>query len=392
MKKALLLFITFVLIFGEYKTQTWSQLTDFPGLKRDDGVAFVNGNIAYCGTGLIEWAATRDFYALDLTTETWSTVASLPVGKERQYACTFGRGLTYVFGGEAGGNDFNDLWQYSTATNSWTALTSKPGNGVRGATGFWTSSAQMFVVGGTYSTNVAINEVWAYGIMSDVWTQKNNLPFTCWRGSSAEDGTYGYLLFGKEASGRYRKELMKYDLSLDSWTQISTFPGPGRTYATMQVINNTNLIVFGGMDSLNNYYNDLWKYDLTNNTWTQLISLPSFGRKGGMGFVNNNIFYYTCGINQSNTRLTETWKAAQLVGIEEDNEITKVKIFSNPVTEFIGVINYHMLPSQDYQIYDINGKKCASGMMEKGSIDIASLSNGLYFLYLNGFNAKIVKQ
>ena len=135
MKKALLLLITLFLVNQDFKAQNWTQLTEFPVAERDDGVAFVINNKAYCGSGLqVGWWLTGDFHSLDLGTETWSTVASMPLGEERQYACGFTDGTNgFVFGGELAGSDLNDLWMYSPTTNSWTAMASKPGNGVRGA-------------------------------------------------------------------------------------------------------------------------------------------------------------------------------------------------------------------------------------------------------------------
>ncbi len=376
--------------------QSWTQLSDFPGYERDDGVAFIlNDGKAYCGTGLqVGWALTKDFYSLDLATDTWAPIASMPAGQERQYAVAFSNGSNgYVFGGEAGGIDLNDIWMYSPITNSWTAYTSKPGNGVRGASVFWNGAAHVFIMGGAFSATGALSEIWVYNMLNDTWTQKNNMPFTCWRACSAFANLKGYLLFGRDVNGRFRKELFEYDPALDTWTQISTFPGPGRAYATMQNINN-DLVVFGGLDSLNNYYNDVWKYSIGSNTWTQLTSLPGVGRKGGIGFTNftNTNFYYTCGIDQGNTRLKQTWKATQFVGINELEEKAGLRIFPNPSSEKITV----KLPKNylnNYEIVDATGRVLLSGDL-KGNhqINVSSLSQGIYFLVCGTYSSKLIIQ
>ena len=59
------LLFTFLLLSWGCSAQLWIQLPDFPGLKRDDGVAVVVNNKAYFGTGLIEWSSTIDFHVLD---------------------------------------------------------------------------------------------------------------------------------------------------------------------------------------------------------------------------------------------------------------------------------------------------------------------------------------
>ncbi len=391
LKRLILIFSSFLFSLNG-SAQAWTQLGNFPGYERDDGVAFVVNNIAYSGTGLqVGWALTNDFYSLDLATDTWTTSASLPNGAERQYACGFSSIYDgYVFGGEAGGNDLNDLWMYMPTLNAWMQMTSKPGNGVRGASCFVLFNTA-YIIGGAHAATGALNEVWAYNMTSGTWTQQNNLPFTSWRGSAASVNNKGYLLFGREANGRFRKELYEYDPTGDTWTLLGNFPGAGRAYSTMQNINN-DLVVFGGLDTLNNYYNTVWSYNIGSSTWTQLTSLPSFGRKGGMGFTNNNILYYTCGIDQGNTRLKETWKYDVTVGIKEFEKKEELGIFPNPASGKINV----KLPqniSKAYKIIDVAGRISLSGNLEEDHlINVSTLSPGMYFLECGTYSSKLIIQ
>ena len=77
-------------------------------------------------------------FIFDSSTETWSTMASLPLGKERQYATAFSyNGNGYMLGGlQCDNNCLNDFWQYSVSTNSWTALPNFPGSGRQGMVNF----------------------------------------------------------------------------------------------------------------------------------------------------------------------------------------------------------------------------------------------------------------
>ena len=392
MKKTVFLFF---LIFGlsiNSNAQAWAQLPDFPGLERDDGVAFVINNKAYCGTGLrVGWSLGGDFYGFDLTAETWTTVPSMPAGKERQYACGFTNGTNgFVFGGEASGTDLNDLWIYSPISNSWTAMAAKPGNGVRGAAYFVIGNIA-YIIGGAYSTANALNEVWAYNMSTDVWTQKNNLPFACWRSSATAVSGKGYLLFGREANGRFRKELFEYNPIADSWTLINNFPGAGRAYAAMQNINN-ELVVFGGLDTLNNYYNTQWKYNIAATTWTQITSLPSFGRKGGMSFTDNTILYYTCGINVSDIRIKETWKTGAGVGIKEFEKKEKIMAYPNPASDFITIqFPKTTIKNLNYKIFDSKGILVLEGSLnENDQIEVKPLTQGIYQLMVGDYNSRII--
>lgn len=394
MKKALLLLITLFLVNQEFKAQTWAQLTDFPATERDDGVAFVINNKAYCGSGLqVGWSLTGDFHCLDLGTETWSTVASMPLGEERQYACGFTDGTNgFVFGGEAFGSDLNDLWMYSPATNSWTAKTSKPGNGVRGASYFVIGNIA-YIIGGAFTTNDAINEVWAYDMLGNTWTQKNNLPITNWRGSGAATNGKGYLLYGMNSAYAYSRYLYEYDPLLDNWTYISTFAGPGtgKVYANMQAINN-DLVVFAGKDSLNICNNQLWTYNLISNSWLSVSTLTATLRKGGMGFTNAGTYYYTCGISQADVRLKETWKTNVSVGIKEFEKQEQILIYPNPASDFIAIqFPKSVLKNVEYKIYDVKGSLVLFGKLnENNNVDVRYLTTGLYFILIDNYSSKII--
>ena len=118
--------------------QSWIQLPDFLGTQRDDGTAFVINNKAYCTTGLDIYGCTNNGYVFDGATEAWSAIASLPAGKERQYAAGFSyNNLGYIMGGINCSNlRLNDFWQYSPTTNSWTALPNFPSMGRYGTSNF----------------------------------------------------------------------------------------------------------------------------------------------------------------------------------------------------------------------------------------------------------------
>ena len=394
MDKVKKLFILILLSALEVNSQNWTQLTDFPGLERDDGVAFVIGNKAYCGTGLqVGWVLTGDFNCLDLGTETWTTVASMPAGKERQYACGFTNGINgFVFGGEAFGNDLNDLWMYSPTSNSWTAKASKPGNGVRGASCFVIGNIA-YIIGGAYTTNDAINEVWAYDMVLNTWTQKNNLPITNWRGSGAATNGKGYLLYGMNSAYAYSRYLYEYNPLGDSWNYKSTFAGPGtgKVYANMQAINN-DLVVFAGKDSLNVCNNQLWTYNLVSNSWQSVSTLTATLRKGGMGFTNAGIYYYTCGISQADVRLKETWKTAVSVGIKEFEKKEQLLIYPNPASDFITVKSSKSnLRNMDYKVYDVLGSVVLFGILnENNQIDIKDFAKGVYLITIGNLQTKII--
>lgn len=394
-KSAVVLLLLLIICLKPLAQPTWSQLANFPGIERDDGIAFVINNKAYIGSGLREWALTGDFHCFDLTTETWTAVASLPMWEERQYACGFTNGINgYIFGGTGISGDLTTLWMYSPSTNSWTAKASKPGNGVRGASCFVIGNVA-YIVGGAFNTNDAINEVWAYDMTANSWTQKNNLPITNWRGSAASANGKGYLLYGMNSAYAYSRYLYEYDPAGDNWTYKSTFAGPatGKVYADMQAIND-DLVVFAGKDSLNACNNQLWTYNLISNSWLSVNTLTATLRKGGMGFTNAGTYYYTCGISQADVRLKETWKTNIAVGIHEIESKEQIRIYPNPASDVITVhSSKSILKNSAYKIINMQGSIVDDGILnENDRISLSGLSPGVYQVLIGTFSNRIIVQ
>ncbi|MCC6369733.1 MAG: T9SS type A sorting domain-containing protein [Bacteroidia bacterium] len=388
-----LAFILLALLNG-LNAQVWSRLPDFPGSKRDDGVAVTVGNKAYFGTGLQEgWSATIDFFELDLATNTWTTIPDMPHTTERQYACAFaGQGCFYVFGGIGPTGALNNLYQYHIATRTWHLMSSKPGAGLMGVVCIPLGD-RIIIAGGKTQTNGGINkEVWQYTISSDTWQQKNNLPFAGqWRASGAALHGFGYFLFGIDSAGSFSKKFYRYNPNTDSWTNLADFPTPkGRAYAAMAGISD-KLVVFGGYDSTNTYFNDQWYYNDVLNIWTSDNSLPSFGRKGGMCVAAGERFYYSCGIDKTDTRLNQTWMTDVPLSLAKSITTEDLKIFPNPVTDALQIEMKSGLCHR-LEIKDVTGQLLLqranlgeSTMM----LDVSAFEPGVYFIDMYGDSGRI---
>ena len=379
------LLFTFLLSCELLSAQVWIRLTDFPAIKRDDGVAVTVNDKAYFGTGLIEWALTIDFYVLDLNTYAWSNMPTMPLSTERQYACAFaGPNCFYVFGGEGGGGALNTMYKYDIASSTWTAVSSKPGNGLVAAS-CMNFGDKVIICGGKFQGGKASAEVWEYTISSDSWQQKNDYPFPGrWRASATVHNNNGYLIFGRDTSGAFRKEFYKYTPANDSWTKIMDFPAPkGRAYSSLNVAN-TKLCVFGGIDSLDHYYKDIWYYNETTNSWLQGPDLPSTGRKGGMSCAYGENLIYTCGIGEGPMRLTETWKTDIPVGIKKEtlSHSGLFSVYPNPANDFVKIeLAEKTTGAVSCHYEDAFGRMLGSLVLgTESSIDLSSLSAGIYFL------------
>lgn len=375
----------FILYFFNAHSQSWIQVDDFPATERDDGTSFVIGNKAYCGTGYkTGWVETRDFHSMNMSTDQWTSIASMPSGEERQYASGFSSATHgYIFGGLKSGNYLKDIWMYDPTANNWSEKSVLPDVGRRGAASFIIDNIA-YIIGGNTLSNNAIDEVWAYDMDNDSWQQKGDFPFgNIYRSSASSHNNKGYLIFGKDENNEFQNKLYEYNPISDAWTLKSTFPGLGRMHSSLNTIAN-KLFVIGGMDNLSDYYSDLWSYNLIDETWEQLISIPSTERRGGMSFNNGTNLYYTAGIDPQNTRLKETWKCVRPLNIETEIQEIGLSIYPNPTTDKLNLAITNYIPNHNYHliITDNYGKEIIRKSLTEtqSEIDISQLAKGIYFV------------
>ena len=381
-----LILLYFSLLFFSLSAQNWQQLNDYPSSGVDDGTAFVIGDKAYCGSGIVDWfASQRNFYAFDLNTESWTAIASLPQGEERQYANGFASdSFGYVFGGY-NGEFLSDLWRYNPRNDQWQEMTPLPDSGRSGAASFVIDSVA-YIIGGKNDSSQALSEVWAYNMNNDSWVQKSNLPFGGrWRSGATSNDSLGYLAFGMDDTLRYCQELYKYNPQTDSWTKLSDFPNGGRNYVKMHLING-KLVAFGGEDSSNTFLSELWSYDLQSNSWEELNPLPEEGRRGGMSFQFQNAFYYTTGLIKNEGRTTESWKYEEPTSLRESDWVPKIKLYPNPVQTVLTIEHPELKAAEkwEFELIDSKGLLLKNQQMY-GSItriQMESLSQGKYFLII----------
>jgi N-acetylneuraminic acid mutarotase len=375
-------FLVLMLCFSQLlQSQTWSKIADFPSNPRDDGSRFVIGNNVYCGLGSQSiGGCAKDFFAFDLATETWSAIATMPSGMERQYASGFSmNGNGYIFGGiNCGGVLFNDLWEYNPTTNTWSQKTAMPAVERYGCVSFVINNI-VYIVGGKTLTNNGIPDVWAYDIALNSWSQKTSMPTNgMWRGVSYQYNGLGIVGLGLNGLNQYNKLFYEYNPVLDSWNTIASLSHGGRTYSGYSQINQYGYL-FGGIDSLNVIYPTFEKINLQNYTITSLTAFTDTARKGCMAFTGSDAFYVTTGISATK-RFNSTWKISQIVGINEVDINQGISVYPNPTTETI-TIQSNNDAIIHIEIYDLFGKRVLYQEVNEKIVHLKlPLPKGVYIL------------
>jgi N-acetylneuraminic acid mutarotase len=390
--KAFILLSLLVLLTIHSNGQHWDQIQAYPDVERDDAISFTIGTKAYCGTGLkVGWVPTVDMHCLNMSNDTWSEITDLPAGNERQYAAAFSNDtLGFIVGGTRGSKFLNDVWSYDPVSDQWVNKGNAPFIGRGGSVAFCIDNVA-YLIGGVDSTNQMLDEVWSYDIHTNTWTQKADFPFGGrWRASGCSFSYKGYLIFGKDAASAIHNELYSYDPVTDQWSFVKDFPLAGRTYSTLTVID-SSLIVVGGKDSIGTHNNDVWSYSINTDQWDQRTSIPSAGRKGGVAFTNGVSLYYSTGINGSNQRLNETWKATNVLSVKS-NEEQNFSFFPNPcINELIITAQEH---DETLRIYSILGVLMIDAKLKSESsiIDVSSLDAGSFLLQIGNKTKLFIKE
>jgi N-acetylneuraminic acid mutarotase len=215
---------------------TFTQLSNFPGIARDNLVAFVYNNKAYVGMG--------------------------------------GYFSTY----------YSDMWRYDPGADSWTALDTFPGVKRRNAMSFTLGNYGYVGMGYGKSGSIYtdLSDFWRYDMANDTWTQLNNITVD----NGENEGVTAFVVNGKAYMIGNNKKFWEYDPSGDSWSLKSTFTGLGRSYTPCFVIGNK--VFYGsGYDSSEEMTRpvDFWVWDATTNVWTQIANFPSVGRSSAVSFA-----------------------------------------------------------------------------------------------------------
>ncbi|MFV0376632.1 MAG: Kelch repeat-containing protein [Mangrovibacterium sp.] len=182
-------------------------------LGREGMVAFSINDIGYVGTGVDkDGVEYNDFYAYDPSTDSWSQITDF-LGEKRQDAVAFViNNIAYVCTGTNNSSYSSELSSYNPETNAWTRLRSiedKSDESYDDDYSIARNQAVAFTMGGkayiaTGGKNAAGSDVWEYNPSTDLWTEKtpfegaarfNAVAFTV--------GDVGYVLTGQQGSSAY---------------------------------------------------------------------------------------------------------------------------------------------------------------------------------------------
>ena len=178
-------------------SKQWTQLTPFPGARRDYPTHFsIDGDI-YIGMGA-DYEPYRDilfgdFYKYDTKNDSWTRIADFTFQNyfRRTETSTFTiKNIAYI-GNGASNTGMVDYWSYHPNSDEWIRIADY--NDARNDTASFELNGFGYVTGGIFTRQY--NDCWRYEPSSNTWTQDENI------GHFARAGHFSFSLNGKAYIG-----------------------------------------------------------------------------------------------------------------------------------------------------------------------------------------------
>lgn len=251
-------------------TNSWTQKADYLGGICYHAAGFVINDIGYIGTGRISPSGStlvKDFFKYNPATNTWTQLTDFP-GTGRRGAVGFSIG---EYGYVGTGSNASDMYRYNPTTDSWTQIPSVPGGDRMSAVGF--SLNGYGYVGTGYVSNIgwSSTDMYKYNPTTNQWTPIADVGIDIVEGaiprmeaSSFAVNGKGYVLTGDNiSSGTNYKDMWELDPATDAWTRIPDFDGTARRYLSATSLNGYGYV---GLGTNGTNFKDFWKFDQTLST------------------------------------------------------------------------------------------------------------------------------
>ncbi|MGB6035038.1 MAG: kelch repeat-containing protein [Cryomorphaceae bacterium] len=349
-------FIALLFLCSLADSQTWTEISPFPGAERDDGVAFSIGGQGYAGTGRdLGFAYTNDFYAYSPTLDQWMEVSPLPA-EGRQYCGRFAIADTgYVVCGFGQSGYLNELWAYHPESDTWTQKASFPGAPRSSPIAF--SIAGKAYVGTGRNGDEYFEDFWEYNPELDSWTQLDDFPGgRRFEAIGMDLGSFGYAGLGRLQDEFFANDWWQFNPISGEWTRKADFTGETRYYSVEFVLGGKGFVA-AGQDQNLDYLNRVYEYSSFDDTWSETSPLPSAPLKGAFAFSIESSAYLGTGITSSDLRLSEMYR------FDLPLSVSNLKVYPNPAVDRV-VFAWEGESPERVDIFNIDGALVSSSILE----------------------------
>src|ERR1700676_701899 len=195
----------------------------------------------------------------------WKTMATPPVPTGSAAAESI-NGIIYVAGGASASAKNSTLQAFNPTTNTWTTLASMPLTLYQGD-GAGVINSQLYVAGG-WNGSLPTSVLLKYDPPSDTWTSLAGMPHLSACCATGVIDSKLYVTTACNGYNGYANYLDVYDPATNAWMSL---PGSASAHSAPAIgAINGKLYVAGGLDANGNLTNMLEVYDPAANRWTTL--------------------------------------------------------------------------------------------------------------------------
>ena len=387
-----LVYIFFLCMCFQVQAQDWVQVTSLPNVFNEThhSFAFSFDGMGYIVSGNSDSGVRDDFYQYNPATDSWTELTPFPGGARGFAIGDIWNGKAYFGFGHDGTSLLNDLWEFDPSNMSWTELAPCP-CAARTHPAMIAHNGRVFVGLGNTSTE-NMNDWWEYDITLNTWSQKDDLPSQS-RHHPYQFGINDYVYTGFGHGNDIFNDWFRYDITTENWNQVTTLPAEGRVAGTQFSYNGLGYVLSGDGDNHDSMETgEFWAYDPISDNWEEMPPHPEGSRWAPASFIINGEVYIINGTSFSQY-VTEIYKY-NLDSALSIHELTNsnIRIYPNPVTDVINIdvpanLKYHT------NIYDLNGR-LISRSKNKAVIEIQALPLGVYLIEIKDLDSdhKAVKK
>lgn len=265
----------------------WRQISaggTLPGPRRDHSLtAYAAGSRVYLFGGRAGGDPLGDLWVYDVEASAWSQLA--PDGNAP--AARFGhnaildptRGRFVIFGGQAGGSFFSDVWAYDPAGNSWSEIAPEGAGPTQryGAGGAFDPAEESLIVSHGFTNQGRFDDTWQFGLGEQRWsdaspTQGERPIKRCLLRTVIDPGRGRLLLFGGQTDGTpFLGDLWAFDLADRAWSElVGEGPSPRNLYSAVARVDQPTMLLFGGSTG-SGESDELWALDMASDRWSLMV-------------------------------------------------------------------------------------------------------------------------
>ncbi|MFZ1320724.1 MAG: kelch repeat-containing protein [Ignavibacteria bacterium] len=257
--------------------------------------------------------ATSLVYRYNMRTDSWSSMANLPLGKDRMGSAVL-KDSIYSIGGSTVDPDYTtDFYKYDINSNTWTSRTPLP-NPMGWCKGLGYQDSLIYVAGG-FDGSATLAQVLLYNSKNNTWRIATPMPGIRFGGGFAVSGDTLVYVSGVDGADYtntvFVGVISQTDRSVINWTSGTPLPVPlstGQYRFDAHNWGNKGIIITGGSSDAFDVSDACMSYSPGANAWTILPNKPTAWTAGqsGVAFSNGALRLVCASGNNGSAIITTT--------------------------------------------------------------------------------------